>query len=680
MIINFSNIGSAGGSGGTYTLPIATESRLGGVKVGSGLTIDPSTGVLSASGGTNGAKTYVLSLMSQQERASLYTELLQYSGATHSASSALPIEDYYFYVWDTGNTNFKSFIPVYLAYYADDYGGSIFFAGLTASRDNNGEIYKTRFVLKSDGTFEKTNKKMSVEVEIVGLNYSWTGQLKYDADNSQFLRGSTVLDPALSHSSFESSTRMDELINKFIALDSGASNRLLTPELPFILISGGTEHKYTEPTIDGEDISAVTIDGQTYSRRYSFIYTEEDGSRFIIRMKLNSSQKATGFEYEYVANGGASGSTVSVEQTLSAGTKIATITVNGTDTDLFAPEGGGGDENYQIVNNLSEVVNPQAGTKVYVKSGSTSETWQGVAFNASTITEDFVGHVRRNDVNVWDIYKSGNNFHWNWTNDGQLHIREAGSDVCAYLSDTGNGIFNIFIEDWSDLNVNLPVEGVTTASTSTTITQTWESASYMYNGSEYVPVSDVVYVIDDMSQSEIASLVSYLLSVTEVERIGAHIYKNNTKCRYGRVDGGTKIQYECHYISNDQGFPYVKLYDFYLKSNGTIEWSKNGTDYGLPVSLWTNYNDTGHTLNAGNTPFWAIGRSTQIGSPLTIRLTTGASIGFSVVTANAINERTGNWTGNFYVTFIYDGKKIEASWSYNENTATNTSWVETSLT
>ena len=40
--------------------------------------------------------------------------------------------------------------------------------------------------------------------------------------------------------------------------------------------------------------------------------------------------------------GGGSGSTVQVEQVLTAGTKIATITVDGDSTDLFAPQGGGG--------------------------------------------------------------------------------------------------------------------------------------------------------------------------------------------------------------------------------------------------------------------------------------------------------------------------------------------------
>lgn len=51
MIINFDNIGNTGGGGGGYVLPVATANRLGGVKVGSGLTID-AAGVLSTSGGT----------------------------------------------------------------------------------------------------------------------------------------------------------------------------------------------------------------------------------------------------------------------------------------------------------------------------------------------------------------------------------------------------------------------------------------------------------------------------------------------------------------------------------------------------------------------------------------------------------------------------------------------------
>ena len=45
--------GGGGGGGGSYTLPIASASTLGGIKVGTGLSIDSTTGVLTATGGSS---------------------------------------------------------------------------------------------------------------------------------------------------------------------------------------------------------------------------------------------------------------------------------------------------------------------------------------------------------------------------------------------------------------------------------------------------------------------------------------------------------------------------------------------------------------------------------------------------------------------------------------------------
>ena len=52
-----SGSGGGGGGGGSYTLPIASASTLGGIKVGTGLSIDSSTGVLTATGGGGGGST-----------------------------------------------------------------------------------------------------------------------------------------------------------------------------------------------------------------------------------------------------------------------------------------------------------------------------------------------------------------------------------------------------------------------------------------------------------------------------------------------------------------------------------------------------------------------------------------------------------------------------------------------
>lgn len=88
------------------------------------------------------------------------------------------------------------------------------------------------------------------------------------------------------------------------------------------------------------------------------------------------------------------GSTVSVSPDLATGTKIATITVNGTDYDLYAPAGGGGDSYFEIVSNTVSlkaaytggITAPQgditapAGV-VFGKSSGTITVGSGAGFN-----------------------------------------------------------------------------------------------------------------------------------------------------------------------------------------------------------------------------------------------------------------------------------------------------------
>jgi hypothetical protein len=60
MIINFGVLGGGGG-GGEYHLPTATASRLGGVKIGSGITVT-NDGTISAEGGGGSSSAYTISL------------------------------------------------------------------------------------------------------------------------------------------------------------------------------------------------------------------------------------------------------------------------------------------------------------------------------------------------------------------------------------------------------------------------------------------------------------------------------------------------------------------------------------------------------------------------------------------------------------------------------------------
>ena len=84
MIINFSNIGSGTGGGGSYTLPVASANELGGVKIGSGISIDQE-GVISAQGGKNDIVLDVAELdnMSYADRKVLWDEVYEKILAGH---------------------------------------------------------------------------------------------------------------------------------------------------------------------------------------------------------------------------------------------------------------------------------------------------------------------------------------------------------------------------------------------------------------------------------------------------------------------------------------------------------------------------------------------------------------------------------------------------------------------
>ena len=119
----------------------------------------------SLTGGTGGPTTYVLNLMTQQERAALYTELAAYRWVEQylAISSGFPVQDYAFYYFagqeisDGWNDGARGFVPLQLAaIHPDDYGGALFFTGTVKSRQGNNEILWVRYIVTSTGEVDKS--------------------------------------------------------------------------------------------------------------------------------------------------------------------------------------------------------------------------------------------------------------------------------------------------------------------------------------------------------------------------------------------------------------------------------------------------------------------------------------------------------------------------------------------
>lgn len=175
MIINFANFG--GGGGGSYVLPTATASRLGGVKIGSGINV-ASDGTISAEGGGSGQFIIVdFDAMTQQERADLVTTL----NALDSGGSGSTINQTYQFYRSLSGPDGNNWYGARVQFYRTYYGRCVFGAMLTET-DAQGHIpartYEANMWLSGDGSWEATNiyKFEAPSTKVVGLS-----QADYDA-------------------------------------------------------------------------------------------------------------------------------------------------------------------------------------------------------------------------------------------------------------------------------------------------------------------------------------------------------------------------------------------------------------------------------------------------------------------------------------------------------------------
>lgn len=159
----------------------------------------------SLTGGTGGPTTYVLNLMTQQERAALYAELAPYRWVQKymAISSGFPVQDYAFYYFageetsDGWNDGARGFVPLQLAaIHPDDYGGACFFTGTVKSRQGDNEILWVRYNVTSTGEVDKStginnwyNPPTTAEIQI-----NSDGSIKSEED----WRLNNISDPSIA--------------------------------------------------------------------------------------------------------------------------------------------------------------------------------------------------------------------------------------------------------------------------------------------------------------------------------------------------------------------------------------------------------------------------------------------------------------------------------------------------
>lgn len=205
-------------------------------------------------------------------------------------------------------------------------------------------------------------------------------------------------------------------------------------------------------------------------------------------------------------SGGGSGSTVTWNQVVTGGTKIAEISIDGASTNVYAPEGG--DSDYVIVDALSAITNPTDGMIAYVPAHT--ETYTG--YTISNADGNLYGQVylkhynpREHRMMLYEQYDEGclgvteGMAAWSFGGDDNFRYIYRGQIAVKY--DNENKLFTVlykpgvfFLEIYVSQEYYTPITGTTN-----------------------IPAQMYIYKYGDWHLYEDGKISYYLSTITEAE-------------------------------------------------------------------------------------------------------------------------------------------------------------------
>lgn len=244
--------------------------------------------------------------------------------------------------------------------------------------------------------------------------------------------------------------------------------------------------------------------------------------------------------------------------------------------------GGSEEQNYRIVDSLSEITDPYDGLAAYTRSGYT--TLYGWLFDASQISGDYVAQIYKGGSNITNVYRSGTDFHWGWSNDNTWHTATASNEDFYYKADKDNGLF--YLVPVSDINSFTLTLGANASSSETSYSVAFNSSLNIFRGGQWqeINLEKKDYYIQQMTAQERADLVSYFWAHNNAGEMGTlkignfHFYFNNcfgkdeflmpTEYRLARIDSSKALDFTAAVASRSSAV--IITSTFRVSENGTI--------------------------------------------------------------------------------------------------------------
>ncbi len=281
-----------------YTLPTAAANTKGGVKVGSGLTMNGevmsvnigeglafSGDTLVVSGGTGGGQVFYIDNIYENHQ-DLATLLFGYWDWNNGMiSSAYPADDLHIYMWmgqdfqgafDMPTKGYVELFPD--SVYEED---GMYFMNLTGVYVHENTAYTFKYGLASNGdsrgnwTEPVFNFSFGNYISYCRFGNDGRGYLTYDADNDRFEYDSAYV--TTGDTSNACPDLVDWLLTKQGLIDGGlVFDYICVQNLnKFFVVSGGATHTYTHPAIGFVELaSPYTIGDYTFGYEITYKYSD----------------------------------------------------------------------------------------------------------------------------------------------------------------------------------------------------------------------------------------------------------------------------------------------------------------------------------------------------------------------------------------------------------------------
>ena len=348
---------------------------------------------------------------------------------------------------------------------------------------------------------------------------------------------------------------------------------------------------------------------------------------------------------------------------------------------------GGGD--YSVVDSLPETGSATEGALYYVKPYVESVNYRGISIT-TTASEDNVAYIYDGGGNEKKVYISGTDFHWGYKNDGEYHKKDDAD--FWYKTDNANKTINVYLPDdsWT-----VTLEGnATSAETSPyTVQVPHDAQTYRFNGTGYTVAEgyDDIYLYFDYNDKDNnekkRALADSISSVKAENRKNIKLFVSNLSSEYIKsLEGDPYIQFMPAFLSQGSVVFTASILPF--NGGGSLEDPvfinchvdfNGGLDFEMvqaPSLFVLNVDPVNHSLDSNGESWYAIsctlGDSGQRNGPI-IQLVYNGTI------FNAVYKGTGlshNYRGRIYLDAKHEGKNLHGVWNVGYNNCTLIEWSE----